>query len=217
MLMRGTGGLTAKQQLNLLELRRRTDSGEPSSGGKKLLQKSGAIQLKGVVPSPNRSGAGAGSSSLEKSETVEQMAEVLKKLNLGDASDHLVRYMGQQFRPQGRRHKEDEQVAKLRHCKQSTHSLPSSGLPGGPASHRGQGLQSGTHQLAQVCREGAARPQSQQRLQAWLTADAKEEWPQVLPAHAEPAHRLQRQHSSRRAQRLLAHSPAGPPPEQKRA
>ena len=47
------------------------------------------------------------------------MTEVLKKLNLGEASEHLVKYMGQHFKPQGRREKEDEQVARLRNCEHS--------------------------------------------------------------------------------------------------
>ena len=50
------------------------------------------------------------------------MNEVLKKLNLGEASDHLVQYMGKFYKPQAgligvkssKRLNEDEQVKKLR-------------------------------------------------------------------------------------------------------
>ena len=45
------------------------------------------------------------------------MTEVLKKLNLGDAGDQLIKYMGQNFRPKGRKDKEDDQVKKLRNCR----------------------------------------------------------------------------------------------------
>lgn len=56
------------------------------------------------------------------------MTEVLKKLNLGDAGDQLIKYMGQNFRYKGRKEKEDEQVKKLRNCKDVFHSLFSSAV-----------------------------------------------------------------------------------------
>ncbi len=53
------------------------------------------------------------------------MSEVLKKLNLGDASSHLIKYMGKQYKPQGYKSKEDESIKKLRNCKQMVYRSPS--------------------------------------------------------------------------------------------
>ena len=44
------------------------------------------------------------------------MSEVLKKLNLGEASNHFIKYMGKQFKPAGYKSKEDESIKKLRNC-----------------------------------------------------------------------------------------------------
>lgn len=51
-----------------------------------------------------------------------QMSEVLKKLNLGEASSHLIKYMGKQYKPYSKKGREDESVKKLRNCKFGFHS-----------------------------------------------------------------------------------------------
>lgn len=59
-------------------------------------------------------------SSGDNAETLLQMSEVLKKLNLGEASNHFIKYMGKQYKPAGHKSKEDESIKKLRNCNLSS-------------------------------------------------------------------------------------------------